>query len=179
MDRIASDILTLGALEHEIAQRTPTAPIPSFQLRECINDVLDKLAPLIRDRRPALSIQLPSGSCRVHGDYYFWFLAFQHLLENALGDNPRSTEIAIRAERRGSTITIEIADKGIGIPPNDLPHIFDPFYRVQRSGNNAHRGVGLGLYFVQRVTACFGGKISVSSIPSMRTAFNIVLNTEN
>ncbi|MEZ5325488.1 MAG: HAMP domain-containing sensor histidine kinase [Verrucomicrobiales bacterium] len=173
IDRIASDVLTLGALEHEIVQRTAATAAQSFQLKECINDVLDKLAPLIRDRRPALSIQLPAEGCRVPGDYYFWFLAFQHLLENSLGDNPRRMEIAINAERTNGTVVIEFTDKGIGIPPNDLPNIFTPFYRVQRAGNHSHRGVGLGLYFVQRVVTCFGGTITVSSIPSVRTAFTI------
>ena len=179
MDRIASDILTLGALEHEITQGTSKSPAQSFLLNECINDVLDKLNPLIRDRRPILSVQLPPDSCRIPGDYYFWYLAFQHLLENAVGDNPRRTEISIQAKRQGQTITIEFSDKGIGIPPNDLPLVFNPFYRVQRPGNHVHRGVGLGLYFVERVATCFGGTVTASSIPSVRTVFRIVLKTEH
>lgn len=177
IDRITSDILTLGALEHEIAQHQTASVTNSFQLQECVTDLRERLAHLIRDKRAALSVEISPSDCRLPGDHYFWFFALQHLLENALSENNRDLQITIAANHQADTITIEFIDNGIGIPPNDLGQVFFPFFRVRRDRSVAQRGIGLGLHYVRRLVDYHSGEITVSSIPGVRTSFRIVLST--
>ncbi|MGK0189461.1 MAG: two-component system phosphate regulon sensor histidine kinase PhoR [Verrucomicrobiales bacterium] len=177
IDRFTSDILALGALEHEISQHETAPRSPSFQFEECIGDLRDRFSQLIRDKRPSLSIQASPSDCRIPGDRYYWSIAFQHLLENALAENARGLEMKIAAQRLPGKTIIEFVDNGIGIPPNDLSHVCEPFYRIQRERNPPRRGIGMGLHYVQRVAHYHNGELSVSSIPGVQTTLRIILSS--
>jgi signal transduction histidine kinase len=66
---------------------------------------------------------------------------------------------------------VRVEDKGIGIPPDDLPHIFEPFYRVQAVRDGQIRGVGLGLHLVKRMMEGMGGRVTVTSEVGRGTCF--------
>lgn len=97
----------------------------------------------------------------VTGDRDLLGLAFYNLLENALKFTGPQDAVQVRAAEDGHTLTVEIADTGPGIAPDDLPRVFEELYR----GNNARgvEGSGLGLALVQRVIARHGGEIGVRS----------------
>ena len=91
----------------------------------------------------------------------------ENLMSNAIKYSNSHKWVVIRA-RAASTdskteVRIVVEDKGIGIPPEDLPHIFEPFYRVPSVRDNQIRGVGLGLHLVKRMMEDMGGRVSVSS----------------
>jgi signal transduction histidine kinase len=99
----------------------------------------------------------------------------ENLVSNAMKYSEADRWIAVRARVAAtdskSEVQVSVEDRGIGIPTSDLPHIFEPFYRVQAVRDNHVRGVGLGLYLVKRMMEDTGGRVSVSSKPGSGTAF--------
>jgi len=99
----------------------------------------------------------------------------ENLVSNAMKYSEANRWIAVRAQvapiDSKNEVQISVEDRGIGIPTSDLPHIFEPFYRVQAVRDNHVRGVGLGLYLVKRMMEDTGGRVSVSSEPGRGTAF--------
>jgi len=98
--------------------------------------------------------------------------AVVNLISNAIQHNPQGCEIMVRLKQDG---IIEIADNGIGIPEESLPHIFERFYRVDKSRSREQGGVGLGLSIVQSLVEAHGGTIAVASVPNLGTTFTITL----
>jgi signal transduction histidine kinase len=72
-------------------------------------------------------------------------------------------------------VQISVEDRGIGISPADLLHVFEPFYRAQSVRDGQIRGVGLGLYLVKRMMEAMGGHVSVSSRPFKGSVFTLHL----
>ena len=95
------------------------------------------------------------------GDRDLLVLAMYNLVENALKFTSAQESVEVRAMEDGKAVVMEVADSGAGIPPEDLPKIFEELYR----GSNARgtEGSGLGLALVSRIVALHGGQIEVRS----------------
>jgi signal transduction histidine kinase len=99
-----------------------------------------------------------------------------NLLENALRYTPSGGTIVLRsAALPNQRVLLEVADDGPGIAPDDLPHLFDRFYRTSRARDRESGGSGLGLSIVQRLVEAHGGTVTVDSTPGQGTTFRIVL----
>jgi signal transduction histidine kinase len=85
-----------------------------------------------------------------------------NFVNNALKYAPASEEIAIRVEQLKDHIKISVSDKGAGIPPEDIPHLFDRYYQINK-GNTQTPGLGLGLYISAQIIKAHGGEIGVDS----------------
>jgi signal transduction histidine kinase len=87
--------------------------------------------------------------------------------------------VGVRAEVAGTgrrpDVRITVLDHGQGIPPEDLPHIFDPFYRGRDAVARQVHGNGLGLSLVKRIVVAHGGRVTVSTEPGAGSAFTIIL----
>lgn len=92
-----------------------------------------------------------------------------NLIENAAKYNRDGGTITVTAEASGDEIRVEVSDTGIGIPKDDLPHIFEPFYRVDRSRSRTAGGAGLGLTLVRDIVEKHGGIIEIQSEPGAGT----------
>ena len=99
---------------------------------------------------------------------------FDNLISNAVKYSPDGGEVIVRLVRAGELIRLTVSDPGIGIPPQDIPFIFERFYRSQLTARVA-RGLGAGLYVVRRLVQAHGGHISVSSTVGGGTTFVVVL----
>ena len=97
-----------------------------------------------------------------------------NLVENALKFTPESGQVSLSAKAIESEVEIEVADTGIGIPREDLPHIFERFYKVDRSRRNI--GVGLGLAITRHLIQAHGGDIAVSSVEGEGSVFTFNLS---
>ncbi len=99
----------------------------------------------------------------------------RNLIGNAIKYTPAGGKIAITAEVGGETVQVKIRDTGIGIPPSDLPHIFDKFYRVQSAQTKDIEGNGLGLAIVKSIIEQHNGHISVESTLGQGSCFTFTL----
>jgi signal transduction histidine kinase len=105
--------------------------------------------------------------------------ALKNLFENALKYAARGKWLSVSAcaaqARKGREVQITVADRGPGIAPKDLPHIFEPFYRGQSVNATTTSGTGLGLCLVERTLRALGGRVTVQSAPGDGTSFTLHL----
>jgi two-component system sensor histidine kinase ResE len=88
-----------------------------------------------------------------------------NLIENALAHTPREGRVEVSVIESGETLRISVADTGSGIAPEDLPHIFERFYRADKSRDRGSPGSGLGLAIAKEIVELHGGTIEAESPP--------------
>jgi len=115
---------------------------------------------------------------RVMVDEEKFRLALQHLLTNAMSHTQPGGQIEIRTFVTPQGMLIEVEDNGRGIEPDDLPHVFDLFYRGDDARNQEWGGVGLGLTIVKMIVESHDGRVSVRSTPGTGSTFSILLPHE-
>tara|TARA_R110000868_G_scaffold100128_3_gene275382 strand:- start:13034 stop:14917 length:1884 start_codon:yes stop_codon:yes gene_type:complete len=98
-----------------------------------------------------------------------------NLIENALKYSGENSTVSVKTWDDDDWVTIEIADNGVGIPEDDLEHIFDKFYRVKNDASHSIKGTGLGLYLVKYFVELHGGSIAASSKLRQGTNFTVKL----
>jgi signal transduction histidine kinase len=98
-----------------------------------------------------------------------------NLLENACKYSRSGTPIALRLWGGADAVFLAVDDAGFGIAPEDLPHIFRPFYRSARAGCQGTDGTGLGLAVASRIAAAFGGSLGVESVSGRGSRFTLRL----
>ncbi|HBY45050.1 MAG TPA: two-component sensor histidine kinase, partial [Chloroflexi bacterium] len=98
-----------------------------------------------------------------------------NLVENALRYTPAGGTVTVSLRRRGPVAELTVADTGIGIPPEHLPHLFERFYRVDTGRSRAVGGTGLGLSIVRQITEAHGGQVRVRSTPGIGSTFTVAL----
>lgn len=134
----------------------------SVDLSEVLEEVVSLVRPSASSRSLMLNVRrIPWKLASVWGDRDLLEVALRNLLDNAIKYTPPDGTIEIRATDNGHGVVIEIADTGIGIQSDDLPHIYDELYR----GSNARQfaGSGLGLAMVRRIVDLHHGQIEISS----------------
>ena len=152
----------------------------SFSIKECVNDVCDRLEAMISQQQAVVDISVVPDDLCMMGDRFYWTQVIFNLMENALKQNPQGPlKLVVQAEKSEDQIKISICDNGVGIPAADLPYIFKRFYRVEKHHSQSEiKGTGLGLSIVRRAIEAHGGKITASSIPGQQTCFVISLPVE-
>ena len=98
-----------------------------------------------------------------------------NLVENAIKYNQKGGQVIISAIDQNSDIEVTVSDNGLGIPSNDLPRIFERFYRVDKAHSREIGGTGLGLSIVKHIIQAHGGKISVESQLGQGSTFRFTL----
>jgi two-component system phosphate regulon sensor histidine kinase PhoR len=96
-----------------------------------------------------------------------------NLISNALKYSPPEAEVVVRAERVDSCLQVSVVDRGIGIAPEDLPHLFERFYRTR--GSRKAEGLGLGLYITRMLVEAHGGRIWAESELGKGSTFSFTL----
>ena len=100
---------------------------------------------------------------------------FNNLVTNAINYSPEGGEVAVSAKGLGEYMEIRVTDTGVGILPEEVPKIFDKFYRVKHPKTRKVMGTGLGLAIVRGVVEAHHGTIDVESVPDKGTTFRILL----
>jgi two-component system phosphate regulon sensor histidine kinase PhoR len=168
--RLIDDILELSRVEGRqqpfVAADVDVARVAALLLRD--------LSPQLEARR--IGAELAPGA---HGVAFADRRAVEQILGNLLENASKYTEpggrIEVRVAEAGSQIRVEVADTGIGIPPEDLPRIFERFYRVDKARSRDLGGTGLGLAIVKHLAQAQGGEVSVRSRPGEGSTFTVLL----
>src|SRR5689334_3217520 len=119
--------------------------------------------PNIDGNRHTLSIQLPSEKLHVRGDFARVSQILSNLINNAAKYTPKGGRISLSAAREDDQVVFRVRDSGVGIPPEFLGTIFDPFTQVDRTLARSHGGLGIGLTLVRRLVEMQNGHVSVRS----------------
>jgi two-component system phosphate regulon sensor histidine kinase PhoR len=98
-----------------------------------------------------------------------------NLLDNAIKYTPEGGRITISARGEGEMVRVTVSDTGVGIPPKDLPRIFERFYRVDAARSREQGGTGLGLSIVKHIVQLHGGTVAVESVPEKGSTFSFSL----
>lgn len=101
-----------------------------------------------------------------------------NLVENAIKYSGENTAVKVKSWDDEKWVYVEIQDNGVGIPPDDLEHIFDKFYRVKNDASHSIKGTGLGLYLVKYFVELHGGTIFAESTLGQGTKFTVKLKNE-
>ncbi len=165
--RVGDLLLLKDGTAVEIARET-------VELRVVAEEALEGFQPRADDEGVAL--ELPSGAdVQARCDAIRIAQVLDVLLDNALKFTPRGGRVAVSlAQEEDGLARIEVRDSGIGIPPTDLPHIFDRFFRGAAS-RELGRGVGFGLAIAEKLVRAQDGEISVDSTPGSGTTFTVLL----
>ncbi|ABC82685.1 HAMP domain-containing sensor histidine kinase [Anaeromyxobacter dehalogenans] len=123
----------------------------------------------------ALELDAGSGLPLLRGDAVLLRRLLDNLLDNAAkySEPPAPVRLSVRAEPDAAVV--EVTDRGIGIPAEDLPRLFTPFFRTDRSRERGTGGTGLGLVLARRIAEAHGGSISVESAPGQGSTFRVRL----
>ncbi|MGC5562516.1 ATP-binding protein [Streptomyces sp. FR-108] len=98
-----------------------------------------------------------------------------NLVSNAIRHTPNGGQVVLRSRVEGDELVVEVADSGTGIDPADLPHVFDRFWRADKSRTRQTGGSGLGLAITRKLTEAHDGTVSVTSTPGLGSVFTVRL----
>jgi two-component system sensor histidine kinase KdpD len=155
LNRLVSNILDLSRIE----AGGLVAHHSAFPLEDLVPDVLERLEPVLGTR--PIEVDIPGGLPPVDIDEVFIDQVLTNLLENTARYAGPGVAVRISARDLGAgRIGLTIEDAGQGVPADALPHLFEKFYRVPRSGEGARRGTGLGLAVVRGLVETMGGRIN-------------------
>ena len=166
MRRIIDKLLVLALYEGN--KISPN--IEEIILPELIDDVLARMRTVTLEKNISITVQ-QSDNEKVAADPAMLEMIFENILSNSIKYSPVSSAITIAIEHNGSDITCSIADQGIGIPEQNMPKIFDRFYRVDESRNSKNGGVGVGLSIVKKLADLQQITVGVNSKPNIGTTF--------
>lgn len=167
MSNLIQNLLTLSDLEN----------IPDSRLQKCdFRDIIDHCQQMVSKIYPTAKITISQeGPSKFFGEINLLELAIKNLLENAAKYSKEPAEITVNLASADDIMTITISDNGIGIPEDDLQHIFQRFYTVDKARTRKLGGAGLGLSIVQTIIEKHQGHISADSILGEGTTFMIKL----
>jgi len=133
----------------------------------------DEVRPRAEDKGLEVHVEVPADLPAVAVDRRRFGHALNNLLDNAVTYTSRGGRITLSAGARDEAVTLTVADTGLGIPPEHLPHVFERFFRVP--GRSQGGGTGLGLAIVHDIVTAHGGTITCESEPGKGTVFRITL----
>jgi len=164
-----NSLLDLTRLERGRSQLDLRAESPS----ELLQAAADVVRPRALDKRLAIHVEAAADLPLVAADAQRLAFALNNLLDNAVTYTDRGGKITLSATVAGDTLTLTVADTGVGISPEYLPYIFDRFFRVP--GQSRGSGTGLGLALVREIIAAHGGTVTCESRLGEGTVFRLTL----
>ena len=170
LNRIVSDLLTLVNIDSG-GMKLNSADL---DIQDLILEQVKRLAPLARENGIELDCSAREAM-EITGDTVKLQQVFYNVIDNAIKYTPRGGDVHVSLSRAGKRAIIRVSDTGIGIPADDLPHIFDRFYRVDKARSRATGGTGLGLSIVKQIVQLHGGSILATSEEGNGTTFVIEL----
>jgi len=176
LDDLAEETNRLHGLVEDLLQLVRGEKDSEFfreeiDLASLLKDVVDSLQPLAENKRLTLTCNLPP-SLVIFGDTDQLIRLFVNLLDNGIKYTERGS-VTLSAHEQVAYAVIEVADTGIGIPSEHLPHIFERFYRVESSRSS--EGVGLGLSIAEQIIQAHDGRFEVKSEVDTGTTFSVYL----
>ncbi len=169
MSRLVDDLLDLAAIESgkQTLSREPVS------LLEVVNEVVDDLKTLASNKKTRVSVEPTGGVPPIRGDKAKLKQVVTNLIDNAIKFNKEGGVVTITLSSNSAGLKMDVRDNGIGIPSQDIPRIFERFYRVDKARSREMGGTGLGLAIVKHIVEVHGGSVQVESSVGKGSTFHV------
>jgi len=171
LEDLVNDILNLSAIESKEFKLNKEAVPPGHILKAVLSFYRNQL----ESKRQQFSTDIPVNIPNIIVDVKKIEQVFSNLLDNAIKYTPAEGKISITAKTEGKFVRVDVTDSGIGIAQDDLPRLFERFYRVNKDRSREMGGTGLGLAIVKHIVQAHGGRIEVQSLPGKGSTFSVFL----
>jgi signal transduction histidine kinase len=172
LQRLVRDLQELSRIEAGTIELT-LRPVPVKRLADTVTA---RLGRQFEEKNVALETDLPAGLPAVRVDEDRMGQVLLNLVGNALQYTPAGGHVSVRAGREGDAVWIAVEDTGMGIPAQDLPHLFERFYRVEKSRSRVGGGSGIGLTIAKHLVEAHNGLIQAASDgPGQGSTFRFTL----
>jgi signal transduction histidine kinase len=171
LNTLVSELFELSKLETKQVEPTMEA----FPVAELVQDVVMQYQPRAEENAVDLQAELPERHVRAKADIGLVERALSNLIDNALQYTPTDGQVRVRLENEGTEVCVAVADTGPGIPEDDLPHIFERSYRVEKSRDRDRGGAGLGLAIAKTILELHDRSLEVESTVGEGTTFRFQL----
>jgi heavy metal sensor kinase len=168
LSKIVESLLVLSRLD----AGEPSSERVRFDLGELAATTAEQISLLAQDKDIEIVCNT-AADVFIEGDRARMKQVIVNLLDNAIKYTPRGGRVQLKIGREMNEAVLEVADNGIGIPADALPHMFKRFYRVDDSRSREQGGAGLGLSIVKSICAAHGASVEVSSVPGAGSSFRI------
>jgi two-component system phosphate regulon sensor histidine kinase PhoR len=173
LNQLILDLLSLARVEsgQNVYEHGPMLLAPAIST--CVESHRGR----IEAKNQTLSLDLGplDGDTLVLADEEAIRQILDNLIDNAIKYTPEGGSVRVRCQIQGATVAVEVADTGIGIPRDDLPRVFERFYRVDKARSRELGGTGLGLSIVKHLVQSIGGQITVDSRLGAGSRFTVHL----
>jgi PAS domain S-box-containing protein len=167
MSRLVNNLLDLGRIEIGVGLQ-----VENVSVLDTIERATSALQLQATQKNIDLSVELSKDMPHaVEADQALLHQAFYNLVENAIKYTPQGGRVCVRTSSKPGRLIFEVEDSGIGIPPEDLPRLFEKFYRGTQREARAQHGSGLGLAIVHSVAERHGGRVWVQSVVGKGSTF--------
>jgi two-component system phosphate regulon sensor histidine kinase PhoR len=169
--RLTADLLTLSRIE----QKRQNLEFESHPVNALIQEAVDVARPIAGKNRICLATELAPDGVRVWCDVESVSQVLSNLLDNAIKYTPAAGTITVGARSEGRFVELYVRDTGSGIPAEDLPRLFERFYRVDKARSREMGGTGLGLSIVKHLVGLHNGTVRVESQVNAGSTFFFTL----
>jgi PAS domain S-box-containing protein len=171
MVRLIDDLLDISRItRNKMELRLARVP-----LADLVTHAVETAGPAIREPGHTLTVDLPAAPIHIDADLTRMGQVLSNLLTNSAKYTPPGGHIRLTARRDAGQVVIDVADNGLGIPAESLPHIFDMFNQVDRINERSTGGLGIGLALVKGLVEMHGGSVSVESTLGAGSTFTVRL----
>jgi PAS domain S-box-containing protein len=165
LEDLITKFLDLSRLDLRVLTPLPSA----IQVEKECQEVIDSFLPLAEVKNIELTSEFPQEIIVLSADPLLFRRVLENLLENAIKYSPPQKSVILQVQVNEKELQFAVKDQGPGIPPKDVPHIFEIFYRASTAGPVA--GFGLGLATVERIIKAHGGRIWLDTVLGRGTTF--------
>jgi PAS domain S-box-containing protein len=170
LDKYIQDILTISRLDH-----APELTLKSVDLNLLLHGIEERLCFAAEQKHITMTYELDDACPLVMGDDRELDRMLVNLVENAVNYTPGNGSVRVRTRASDNGAIVEVADTGIGISEDDLPRIFERFFRADRARSTDIAGSGLGLAIAKKIVEMHRGSIDVESWVGQGTTFRVSL----
>jgi two-component system phosphate regulon sensor histidine kinase PhoR len=171
LNLLVNDLLSLARLESKEAN----LQLAEIKLRDFLESVTRDWAKRLAGKNLRLELQVPDDFPTVHADERRLEEVVHNLLDNAVKYSHQNGRILIQAGAPDQEVVLSVSDEGVGIAANDLPRIFERFYRADRARSRELGGTGLGLSIVKHIAQLHGGRVEAESVVGQGTTIRVIL----
>jgi signal transduction histidine kinase len=176
LDQLLGDVLTAARLD----QAGGHGEVPLRLQQVEAQEIVDRAAERFRHSHPGreLTVRAEGALPGLVADPAMLRRVLDNLLDNAAKYSEAPAPVEVVARQDGAAFQVSVRDQGIGVDPHDLPRLFTPFFRTDRSRARGSGGVGLGLALAKRIVEAHGGTITVESRPGLGTTVRFSVPAE-